>query len=139
MTRSKRDDTERVVKRALRAVIYARVSSEIQESDGSSLDTQVEGCTAYANEQGYFIVETVRETFTGSLLWERKKLSRIREMARNNEFDVLIFNTFDRLSRNQTHLVIVLEEMQRLNIRVECVRENLDSTPQGELLRHVMG
>lgn len=87
----------------------------------------------------YLIIETVRETFTGTLLWERKKLSRLREMARNHEFDVLIFSRFDRLSRNQTHMVIVLEEMQRLGIRVECVFEDLDSTPQGELLRHVMG
>ena len=93
MTRKVRRDIERVVRRStLRAVIYARVSSDAQE-DNTSLDTQVENCEKLGNGKGFIIVQTFREVFTGYLYRERKELTKLREMARNHEFDVLLINT----------------------------------------------
>ena len=85
------------------------------------------------------IIETFREVFTGSLYRERKLLSKLRQMARNKEFDVLIINTFDRLSRNQTHLAVLIDEMDHLGIKIECVKENFDDTAAGQFMRSAMG
>lgn len=123
----------------LRAICYCRVSTDKQEDEGSSLDTQAENTQQYALEQGYTVILVVRETFTGSLYRERKDLSKIRQMARNHEFDVLIINTYDRLSRNQTHFAVLLDEMQHLKISVACVKEKLDDTPMGVFVRQTLG
>jgi site-specific DNA recombinase len=135
MNASQREDMDRV----LRAIIYARVSTDRQEEEGSSLDVQVENCTIHAKSCHMIIVEIFREVFTGSLYRERPLLSRLRQMARNKEFDVLLINTFDRLSRNQTHLVVLIDEMEHLGIRVECIKEKFDDTPTGQFMRNALG
>jgi site-specific DNA recombinase len=122
-----------------RAVIYARVSTEIQEDDGTSLDVQIEHCQERARELGVRVIKTFREVFTGSLYRERPDLTRLREMARNNEFEVILINSFDRLSRNQTHLAVLVDEMEHLGIQIECVKEKFDDTPTGQFMRNALG
>jgi len=121
------------------AVIYTRVSSNLQEEEGTSLDTQTDNCTAYAYSNGMRIVEVFREVFTGSLYRERALLTKLRQMARNKEFDVVIINTFDRLSRNQTHLAVLIDEMEHLGISIDCVKEKLDDTSAGQFMRSALG
>ncbi|MBV9689199.1 MAG: recombinase family protein [Ktedonobacteraceae bacterium] len=140
MSKASQDDIERAVRSVLiRAVIYARVSTDKQEDDGTSLDTQVENCERIALQEGIFVVETFREVFTGSLYRERKLLTTLRQMARNHEFEVLIINTFDRLSRNQTHLAVLIDEMEHLGIKILCVKEKFDETPAGQFMRNALG
>lgn len=70
--------------------IYARVSTDIQEEDGTSLETQVENCLLLANEQGYKVGKIFREVFTGSLYRERPLLSEVRNRYRNGETQGLL-------------------------------------------------
>ncbi len=121
-----------------RAAIYTRVSTDKQEEDGTSLNSQAENCTQYANVNDIFVVITFREVFTGSLYRERPLLSKLREMARNNEIDCIIINTFDRLSRNQTHLAVLIDEMTHKGISIECVKEKFDDTAAGQFMRSAM-
>ncbi|MGB8346164.1 MAG: recombinase family protein [Ktedonobacteraceae bacterium] len=122
-----------------RAVVYSRVSGHKQEYEGTSLDTQEENGIAYAEAHGYVVVKVVRETWTGWELTERKKLSEIREMGRNDEFDVLIFNTIDRLARNKTHFSVLVYEADHFGFRLECVKENIDNSPMGQYIRDTYG
>lgn len=121
-----------------RAVIYTRVSTDKQEEEGTSLDVQVTNCLAYARENGIEVIEVFREVYTGSLYRERPLLSKLRQMARNREFDVIIINTFDRFSRNQTHQAVLWDEMQHLGISIECVKEKFDETPAGQFMRSAL-
>src|SRR6185437_4003085 len=137
--KSQREDKERIGHHSLRAIIYARVSTDRQEEEGSSLDVQVENCTGHAQSQHMAVVEMFREVFTGSLYRERPLLTKLRQMAQRKEFDVLLINTFDRLSRSQIHLAVLIDEMEHLGIRVECIKENFDDTPTGQFMRNVLG
>jgi site-specific DNA recombinase len=138
MTTTYIEDIERSVrKQNLRAVIYARISTE-EQLEGSSLDTQVENCEKQASENGYHIVETFREVFTGTLYRERPLLTKIRQMARNKEFDVLLFNTIDRLSRIQTHFAVLIDEMEHLKIKLECVKEKIEDSITGKFIQQAL-
>lgn len=140
MSKASVDDIERAVHAVLvRAVIYARVSTDKQEEDGTSMDTQVEECDKLAISEGMFVVRTFRETYSGFYYRERKELTTLRQMARNLEFDVLIIYAFDRLSRKSAHLQIIMEEMQHLGIKVVAVREKFEDSPMGQLIRNVYG
>jgi site-specific DNA recombinase len=122
----------------LRGVIYTRVSTDKQEDVGTSLDTQVENCTNFAIANNIAIVATFREVFTGGLYRERPLLTKLREMARNREIDCIIINTFDRLSRSQTHLAVIVDEMTHLGIEIVCVKEKFDDTASGQFMRSAM-
>lgn len=124
----------------LRAAIYARVSTDRQE-DGSSLQTQEEGCRKAAAERGFVVDEehVYRETFSGMHLWERPQLTALREAIRQRLIDVVLVHSIDRLARNTAHLWIVLEEAGHRGIEVVFVTEPLDQTPEGQLVRYMRG
>src|SRR5215212_9862536 len=48
-----------------RAAIYARVSTEMQEREGTSLESQVARCRTYAEEQGWAVEYVVEEQGSG--------------------------------------------------------------------------
>src|SRR5205823_1360976 len=84
-----------------RAAIYVRVSDVKQEKDGSSLQTQEERCRAYAEEHGYCVDpgSVYREVHTGTELWERPRLTALRDAVRRDEVDVVVAYAIDRLAR----------------------------------------
>lgn len=130
-------EQEQAARKPLRAAIYCRVSTDEQE-ENTSLDTQESDCRAYAEKNGYVIVCVFRETFTGALYRERKKLSAIRELIRGHKIDVVVIRTFDRLSRNHTHFAVLVDEMQHYSVELACVKEQVDNSPLGMMLRVIM-
>src|SRR6266851_9105410 len=73
-----------------RVIIYARISDR-KQLDGASLETQVANCTKHALAENWYIVRTVQEVHTGTEYRERKLLSQVRGMVRNNEADIVWF------------------------------------------------
>lgn len=139
MTKKQIEDIERAIRSSiLRGVIYARVSTDKQEEDGTSLDMQVENCSNHALLNNVHVIEVFREVFPGSVYRERPLLTKLRQMAKNGEFDAIIINTFDRLSRNQTHMAVLIDEMEHLGIKILCVKEVFDKTSIGQFMRSAM-
>src|SRR5688572_7295320 len=99
---------------AKRAAIYVRVSTSAQEEDGTSLDTQEQRCRAYALAYGYAIDEqhVYRETFSGIELWQRPKLTTLRDVVRRRDVDVVIAYAIDRLSRDPVHMGVIISEAE---------------------------
>jgi site-specific DNA recombinase len=122
----------------MRAAVYCRVSSSNQE-DGSSLETQEASCRAFAAERGWTVNDVYREVFTGAELFDRPQLGRLRESVRRQEVDVVIAHALDRLTRNQTHLGVILSEADYAGVAIELVTERLEDTPEGRLLQSVRG
>ena len=108
-----------------RASIYCRVSTVGQEAEGTSLVTQEEFCWKYAAEHGYVVDEAhiYRDVYTGTELWERPRLSDLREAIRQHAMKVVIAYAIDRLSRNPVHLGVILSEAEHHGAPVEFVTE----------------
>ena len=62
----------------LRAVVYSRVSTDAQERDGTSLDTQERSSQEYSKANGWLLVESIKDTGSGSNL-DRPGIERIRD------------------------------------------------------------
>lgn len=118
----------------LRAAIYCRVSTERQEQDGSSLDSQEAAGRAYCDQHAYAVVASYREAFTGGEFHGRPRLGELRAAVRAGEIDVVVAYAVDRVSRDQTHIWILLDELERAGARLELVTEPLDQTPTGKFL-----
>ncbi len=124
-----------------RAAIYARVSTDRQEEDGTSLVTQVQKCSEYCRQKGYIVAEVhiYRDVWTGAEYRERPELTKLRAAARNQEFDVAVFYAFDRLSRNQVHQAVIIDDLKYNSVNIECVTENFDDSPLGQFMRSAHG
>lgn len=121
-----------------RCVVYCRVSSTGQE-DNSSLQTQEADCRAYAEQHGWTVAQVYREVHTGRDLFERPQLTLLREAMRRREFDVLLVWALDRLSRKQTHQGLILSEAEYAGVEWDSATEDIDNSPQGQILRAVIG
>jgi len=80
-----------------RCVIYARVSSHKQATDGN-LDRQRERLETYAAAQGYAVVKVFTEVASG-LNEKRRKLNRLLKMTCDRQIDVVVIEFKDRLAR----------------------------------------
>ena len=65
-----------------RAAIYARVSTEMQEREGTSLESQEARCRAYAEEQGWTVEHVIKEQGSGGDIDGRPKLLGLLTLAK---------------------------------------------------------
>lgn len=100
-----------------RACIYARVSSA---QNKKNLDSQVERLRQFCNAKGYTISKVVKEVGSG-INDHRRRLS---EVLVNPNFDVLVVEHEDRLSRIGTNYISIL--LPLTNRRLEVVNQAED-------------
>lgn len=117
----------------MRAVVYARVSTDAQERDGTSLDTQQRACLDFVRSQGWAVVDTVRDTASGFSL-DRPGIERVRHAIRHGEVDVLVAYAVDRLSRNQNQIGVLFDECEQRGVRLEFVTEKFEDTAMGRFI-----
>lgn len=91
-----------------KCLIFARVSTGDQETAN-----QIDQLKGYAAKQGWSVLEVIEEVVTGSKsAAERGGLKRVFELAHRKQFDVLLFWSLDRLSREGSRATI--QYLQRL-------------------------
>lgn len=89
-----------------KAVIYARVSSTQQKTQGHGLESQAVRCKDFARMKGYQVVETFHDDASGSLV-ERPGVQAMLAFLRSHrrESHVVIIDDISRLARSlEAHL-----------------------------------
>ena len=122
------------------AATYCRVSTEDQEREGTSLDSQLEGCHNKGHELGYDTPQefSILETYSGLTL-DRPKLPQLRQWVRDREVDAVIAYTLDRVSRDPVHFIILQEELEKAGVELILVTETVDSSDLGKLITYIKG
>jgi len=117
----------------MRAIIYSRVSTDAQERDGTSLDTQERACLELAAVRGWSVVQCVRDAASGYDL-DRPGIEGVRSILRRGDADVVLSYAVDRLSRNQNHIGVVLDEVEQAGAQLEFVTERFEDTAIGRFI-----
>lgn len=119
----------------LRCVIYTRVSTDEQAKDGrASLDIQEEECRAFAEAEGWDVVDAYREDYSGSSM-DRPELSVLRDRLRADAYDVMICYTVDRWTRTQSDGNALLRELRHHEVGIHFVRGSIDLNEEnGEMV-----
>ena len=124
----------------VKVAVYARVSTEEQANEGTSLDHQREQLKAYCESQEWQIAETyVDAGFTGKD-GQRPELKHLLSDAKLGLFQKIVIYKLDRLARN-LRLLLELEEIFKTNQVCLCsMREQCDtSTNIGRMIFQVLG
>lgn len=120
---------------ASKAVGYVRVSSEEQATSGFGLATQKAAIRAFAESQGYELVEVVTDAAVSGATRpaERDGFKRVIGMAEEGAFSVLLVWKFDRLARQIVYAVTAANDLsERLGVQLRSVTEPIDTaTPMG--------
>src|SRR5438067_6044745 len=116
-----------------RAALYVRVSTERQE-ENYSLATQEARCREYAAQHGYAVADVYRETHTGTELWERPELTRLRQAMARRELDALICFDPDRLSRKQAHTALLQGICEQAGVELRFAEFDFTRDATGQFL-----
>ena len=120
----------------VRAIIYARVSTEEQKRKGYSIEAQLDACRNYAKARGWEIVGEYDEPKTGKTIKKREKLMHALTFLKEGGADMLLVWRLDRLTRSIMDFQKVIEE---IGPRVTSVMEGLDmSTSSGKLVANIL-
>lgn len=101
-----------------RAVGYIRVSTLAQIEEGRSPEAQEQAIEAFANQRNLGLVDIYRDDGISGDDLQRPQLDALRERIRADEVDVLIVRNIDRLTRNGLDLKVLLEELDRHDVRL---------------------
>ncbi len=112
-----------------KVAIYIRWSTDDQ-SDGTTLDVQLDGCKHYLLSQGWDYTEDllfIDDGYSGGSL-DRPAMRELRQAVQAGRVDCVVVFKLDRLSRSVVDTVtLVLEEWDGL-CHVKSAREPIDTT-----------
>jgi site-specific DNA recombinase len=123
-----------------RAALYARVSTEKQERE-ETVASQVDLLYTAAAVAGYDIAPTsvfLDEGVSGTRL-DRPALDRLRDLAAEGAFEVLLVTVPDRLARRYAYQVLLVEEFTRCGCEVVFVQHTLGASPEEHMLLQMQG
>ncbi len=120
-----------------RAVIYARFSSDMQREE--SIDAQVRACTEYCRKKHYIVSNIyVDEAKSARDIVKRDAYNQMMVDAMSHKFDVIIFHKIDRNARNEFNYYTFKNTLDQLGVRYEYAVQNIDSSPEGQMMESVL-
>ena len=105
----------------LRAVIYARFSTDMQRE--ASIDDQIRTCRDYATAQGLDVIEVYTDKAVSGASLMRSGIQNLLRSAALGQFDVVVSEALDRLSRNQADIASIYQKLEFHTVMIETVSE----------------
>lgn len=121
------------------AVIYARVSSAKQVSEGSGLDSQATRCRDYAERKGYVVAQVFTDDITGKLSNRpgmEAMLAFLRTQRRNSP--VVLIDDISRLARGLEAHLKLRADIARAGGRLESPTLEFGSDSDSQLVEHLL-
>jgi site-specific DNA recombinase len=118
----------------MRSALYARVSSD-EQTQGYSLETQIQRMQEYAKRNGLNVAHTFVEDFSGMYL-DRPELEKLLALVEQREVEAVVCYSADRFTRVPGHGDILRSKLKRAGVALHYVSRGLvdTSTPIGEFL-----
>jgi DNA invertase Pin-like site-specific DNA recombinase len=123
----------------MRAIGYARVSTDKQADRGVSLEAQQEKIRAMAVVQGAALQDLIVDAGESAKTLDRPGMERLLALVDARKVDVVIIAKLDRLTRSVKDLAQLLERFTRRGVALVSVAESLDTnTAAGRLVLNIM-
>jgi DNA invertase Pin-like site-specific DNA recombinase len=119
------------------ALIYVRVSTTRQATDGVGLDSQEAKCRVHADRVGWPVVELFRDEAVSGKdgIEDRPGLKALLEKAKTTPGAVVVVYSVSRLARRQSLLWSLLDERDGHGLAISSATEPFDNTtPTGRAM-----
>ena len=127
--------------RTTKAVIYCRVSSKKQASEGAGLESQEHRCREYAQAQGYEVEAVFPDDASGGGDFMNRPgmvaLLAYLEARSDTDF-VVIFDDLKRFARDVEFHKKLRRTLDAHSARPECLNFRFEDTPEGEFIESVI-
>ena len=122
-----------------KAVIYCRVSTEKQVTEGNGLDSQEHRCREYARSLGLEVESVFRDEGISGGLFERpavKALLKYLDGHWQSKY-VVIFDDLKRFARDVEVHIRLKSELKAREASLRCLNYNFDDSAEGEFVETI--
>ena len=122
-----------------KALIYCRVSSEKQVTEGNGLESQEHRCREYARSLGLEVESVFRDEGISGGLFERPAIQALlRYLDKNwqNKY-VVIFDDLKRFARDVEVHLRLKSELKAREASLRCLNYNFDDSAEGEFVETI--
>jgi site-specific DNA recombinase len=125
----------------MKAVIYTRVSTLEQASEGVSLENQLEKIKIFCHSNNHEIVKVIIDDGYSGKSLERPGIKKIIDLIKAKEINLVVTYKVDRLARSIKDLSYLIEDIfNKSNISFTSVVDNFDTTTaNGKLILNILG
>jgi site-specific DNA recombinase len=117
------------------ALIYCRVSSDRQATEGHGLDGQERRCRDYAAAHDYRIVQVFRDEGASGGTIDRPALKEMfAYMRKRQDVDIVLFEDVSRIARDMGVHIQILSQITRLGATYQTVNQPIEDTAVGKFL-----
>jgi len=104
-----------------RVCIYARYSSDLQSD--ASIEDQIRLCTEKANSKDWTISDCFTDAGISGASLMRRGIQALLDAALNGEFDIVLAEALDRLSRDQEDIAGIFKRMEFAGVKIITLSE----------------
>ncbi len=124
----------------VRVATYARVSTQEQALEGTSLEFQDSQLAAFCQLQGWTIINSYTDPGFSGKDGNRPGLERLLSDVKIGLFDKVVVYKLDRLSRNLRLLLDIEQKLRSYGVSLISVKESVDtSSPTGKMMFQMFG
>jgi len=124
----------------IRVATYARVSTQEQASEGTSLEFQHSQLIAYCQPQGWTVMNSYADPGFSGKDGNRPGLERLLVDAKIGLFDKVVVYKLDRLARNLRLLLEIEQKLRGYEVSLISAKESVDtSTGTGKMMFQMFG
>ncbi len=124
----------------MRTTAYVRVSTS-RQAQAQTIEQQLDRLRAHVHACGEDLAseDIFRDDGYSGATLNRPGLDRLRDAVRTGEVERVLVTDPDRLARNYVQLMVLLEELERFDCRVEFLDRPMGRDPQDHLLLQIRG
>ena len=123
----------------MKAIGYARVSTDKQADRGVSLEAQTAKVQAMAAVQDAELIDMIVDAGESAKSLNRPGMERLLSLVDAGAINTVIVAKLDRLTRSVKDLAVLLERFQRRGVSLVSVAESLDTgSAAGRLVLNIM-
>jgi DNA invertase Pin-like site-specific DNA recombinase len=117
------------------AIVYCRVSSDRQASEGHGLDGQERRCREYAVSHGLTVSHVFRDEGASGGTIDRPALQEMfAYLRRHRNVDMVLFEDVSRIARDMSAHIQILAEITRLGAAYQTVNQPIEDTAVGTFI-----
>jgi site-specific DNA recombinase len=106
----------------MRAVIYARYSTELQSP--ASIEDQIRVCRERIEQEKGTVVEIYADyAISGGSLRNRPRMQALLAAAKSDRFDYVVAEALDRISRDQEDVAAIYKRLRHSDVRLLTLAE----------------
>ncbi len=121
-----------------RALIYARVSSVKQKTQGHGLESQITRCAEYALRRGYEVIEIFQEDISGKLIERPGMNEMLSFLEKHKDPLVVIIDDISRLARDVVTHIQLRGEIARAGGVLESPNMQFGNDSDSQFMENIM-